>query len=192
MSLPIPTPDAFGMLLVGLVAFFVFAILWKTRTAGYTDAQKRQRKALKRGLRRSRGDAYSTLEDADGGVIHLATVNGVHIAHRDKESLFNDFRHVVDTGKPTLSEYYRKDLREGLVDIDDTVPRLAADCKLRIEANLRESMERDESGIDASEMRRKHVDEFRYPDYVYDESLSQLESEGVIQQVGNELVYLYP
>jgi hypothetical protein len=187
-----PNPDFVTVFIAGVILFIVIVFLWRSRTAGYTDDQLEHKTKLKKQLRANGGEVWAEVKDANGESIYVATVDGIQLAHRDPRALLDEMAVVYDSGSPTFAEYYYRDVSEGLVDLEESRARLNADCKLRIAANLRDKVRKTSDGISAEKMRREHVDEFRYPGATYDAQLRQLVDEGVVQLVGDELVYLRP
>jgi hypothetical protein len=119
-------------------------------------------------------------------------IDYVHLAHRDPEELGLDVAEFYDSGRPTFAEYYYNDVVRGLVSLEESRARLDADCRFRITANLRDKVRKSREGISAVDMRREHVDDFRYPPETYDASLRQLVAQGEVQVVGDKLIYLRP
>ncbi|WP_424015030.1 hypothetical protein ACOZ35_03205 [Halorubrum xinjiangense] len=187
-----PSPDIVAILLALVIISIVVITLWRSRTTGYTPEQLAHRKALKKQLRKARGKKWSVVTDADGSPIYVATISGVHLAHRDPVELGRTVAEFYDSGRPTFAEYYYTDVVRGLISLEESRARLDADCRLRITANLREKVRKSREGISAVDMRREHVDDFRYPPETYDASLRQLVEQGEVQVVGDKLIYLRP
>lgn len=187
-----PSPDIVAILLALLIISIVVITLWRSRKTGYTREQLAHRKELKRPLKKARGEIWAEVDDANGETIYVSTVEGIHLARRDPSALLADMSIVHDSGRPTFAEYYYEDVVRGLVSLEESRARLDADCRLRITANLRDKVRKSREGISAVDMRREHVDDFRYPPETYDASLRQLVAQGEVQVVGDKLIYLRP
>jgi len=122
------------------------------------------------------------VEDADGRIIHLASVSGLTLAHRDPEVLMVDVRRVAEARlagervPATFSEYYACDVAEGRVDINETRSRVRGDCKTRIQDNMAREGELDKGALVD---RLVYGSGFRYPRNVVDEKLSELISRDI-------------
>lgn len=115
------------------------------------------------------------ITDANGETIHVASVNGRRLAHRDADKLAEDIETVAtaiqqrEDVPATFSEWYYQDITEGYADLYDSKSRVRGDCKTR----LRENMRRNEQ-LPRDDLVEKFVYEFRYPPDVVEEKLDQL------------------
>jgi hypothetical protein len=187
-----PSPDIVAIFLALVIISIVVITLWKSRKTGYTPEQLAHRKKLKKQLKPLTDENWVVVTDADGDSIYIAVIDYVHLAHRDPEELGRDVAEFYQSGQPTFSEYYYNDVVRGLVSLEESRARLDADCRLRITANLRDKVRKSREGISSVDMRREHVDDFRYPPETYDASLRQLVAQGEVQVVGDKLIYLRP
>jgi len=147
---------------------------WHYLTRG--KRRLRVRHALRRAVSRVYGHGRP-VTDADGQTIHVASVCGRLLAHRDHDELLEDIETVAraeqqgETPPATFSEYYAQDIRDGRVDIDATRSRVRGDCKTRLQENLAR-----EGDLDRAELVETMVYEsgFRYPRHVVEQKLGEL------------------
>lgn len=115
--------------------------------------------------------------DADGQPIFLLQVDGMLLAHRDRDELKADTltalraMRVGDDPPATMSEWYARDIKEGRVDFQRSRDRARGDCELRLEENLKREGELD---IKQLYHRLVHDDGFRYPPDVVGQKLDQM------------------
>lgn len=153
---------------------------------------KRLRQWFRRRLPRGLVAHGWVIEDADGRNIHVASVNGRRLAHRDVDALVEDAQTVVsalanhETPPATMSEKYYTDIIDGFVDIEDTRARVRGDCQTRIEANMRRNEE-----LDHEELFDRLVYDrgFRYPPEIVATKLDELEGRVIRQRKDGSVTY---
>lgn len=130
------------------------------------------------------------ITDANGNTIHVASVNGHKLAHRDRHELLEDIETVAtaclkgEQPPATFSEYYFRDITDGFVDIESTYSRVRGDCKTRIQENMQR-----EGELPKEELIHTFVYEsgFRYPKRVVEEKLAELISRDIRQHKDGRL-----
>lgn len=132
------------------------------------------------------------IEDADGRTIHVASVDGRLLAHRDPDALVEDALLVVEKKQArdripaTMAEWYADDIRDGFIDIRESKARVRGDCLTRIQSNMRKNEE-----LPVEDLRERLVYDagFRYPRSVVREKLRDLLNDDVRMRKDGTLVW---
>ena len=128
--------------------------------------------------------------DADDATFYVASIGEHRLANRSVDRLIEDAQRVApaiaegDDPPPTVSEYYYKDCRKGLVDYHDTEQRVAGDCLTRIKSNVREQQELEEA-----KLVNRCIQDFRYPPSLVREKIDQLEGRSIRRTKEGMLVW---
>lgn len=171
---------------------FLNDLAWLCETSQTVSRRTRLRQWCRRQVPRGLVGHGRRIEDADGRPIHIISINGRRLAHRDPDALLEDAETVstavADVGTPpaTLSERYYDDIVDGFVDIEETKSRVRGSCQTRIEANMRRNR-----NLDYEELYDRLVfdDGFRYPPAMVHEKLEQLEGRDIRRRKDGTVTY---
>lgn len=173
-------------------AGFLNDVDWLARETRPAKRRRRPWQWLRRRWPRGITTHACRIEDADGRPLHVASIDGERLAHRDRDALLEDVGTVAaakanfDTPPATMSERYYDDITDGFVDIDETRSRVRGDCLLRIQSNMRRN---EELGRQELYDRLVFDKGFRYPPEIVHEKLEQLTSRDLRLRKDGTLTY---
>lgn len=132
------------------------------------------------------------IEDADGRTIHVISIDGRRLAHRNLTQLTDDVETVAEalvrfeTPPATMSERYYQNIVDGFVDVHEARARVRGDCHTRIESNMRRNKE-----LDYEDLYDRFVFDpgFRYPPEILEAKLDELEGRIIRQKKDGTITY---